>query len=83
MATVPKCKFCGVREWGHTCYKPAASNEHLTVERGSRVGQGPYRSQVASPGPTVSTKQRWSQEAYNAYMREYMRAYRQRHGDNG
>lgn len=43
--------------------------------RGAGVHQEMQESRGAVPGEenTVTLKQRWSREAYNAYMREYMK----------
>lgn len=84
----PKCRNCGKVEWKHVC---GGLNEATKAGLGIRRGVPKGRPEKArsleaerqqavlgggSEGLRKDAKQRWPRDLYNAYQREYMRAYR-------
>ena len=92
MATkAPKCRFCGKAHWANCDW--GASNIASNKEENDASNTAPpvVDAEVAIPasreaqpkgavavGEVLGEKQRWDRAAYNAYQREYMRAYRER-----
>lgn len=79
-----RCKSCGVAEWRHVCASNksyAASKRRVNEDKGAGLsgvkkaaegGKAGGDAGVLQPEVCKGTKQRWSRQAYNAYMRVYM-----------
>jgi len=64
----PMCKACGKREWKHVCSTATNTATNKPVPA----------TNTCAPATNSATNahQRWGREKYNAYQREYMRAWR-------
>jgi len=78
------CEGCGDLYWwpkGSWQHEGCASNGHLTASNEviPEIQETPPKVTPAVHGIN-GTKQRWSRESYNAYMRDYMK---RRRGEKG
>ena len=78
----PKCKLCGAKHWPpepHTAHGAIFATTGVPHKLEPVVNSlldasiGEFASNTASNStPLDAPKQRWTRQAYNAYMRQYM-----------